>query len=345
MENNMEQKNTVESAGVEVKVGKKENANMMMFVYGFAGFIGIFALIFALYGVVRVYAQGATDGATKVVSTVLRLPLAKVDGHVIRYSEYLSDLKAIHTLNDYEKENGGLTVALDDTQMSDQVVWRLVNNIIVSDLGKAYGITVAKEDVETLKNQMTDQFESVQAAEEELMKRYGWTMEVYEKKVIKPFVLQNKIAEKLELDQTLREDVYKRAEKVLGEILGGANFEEMAQKYGEDGTAESGGDLGWFGKGDMVPQFETAVFALEKGEVSKELVETPFGYHVIRLDDMTTEKEKDAETGKTVSVEKVSARHIVFLFPSLESALDKAIKNVQIGWYVKKIHNPLNEIE
>lgn len=341
----MEQKNTVESPSVNVKVEKKENSNTMMFVYGFAGFLGVIALIFALYGAVRVYAQGATDGATKVVSTVLRLPLAKVDGHVIRYSEYLSDLKAIHTLNEYEKENGGMTVTLDDTQMSDQVVWRLINNIIVSDLGKAYEITVSNEDVETLKTQMTEQFESVQMAEEELMKRYGWTMDVYEKKVIKPFVLQNKIAEKLELDQSLREDVYKRAEKVLNEILGGANFEEMAQKYGEDGTAETGGDLGWFGKGDMVPQFETAIFALEKGEISKELIETPFGYHIIRLDDTTTEKEKDAETGKTVSVEKVSAKHIVFLFPSLESALDKAIKNVQIGWYVKKIHNPLNEIE
>jgi hypothetical protein len=345
MEHNTEN-NKVSQSVISQEKNKQDkgNTNLMMFIYGFAGFIGIFILIFALYGVVRVYAQGATDKGTTIVATVLRLPLAKVNGHVIRYSEYLSDLKAIHTLNEYEKLNGGLTVTLDETQMSDQVIWRLVNNIIISELGRTYNITVTNDEILNLKAQMIEQFASEEEAEEELMKRYGWTMGIYEKKVIKPYLLQQKIAEKLEVDPALREDVYNRAQKILEEILGGANFEEMANKYGEDGTAMNGGDLGWFGKGDMVPQFEAAAFALEKDQVSQELVETPFGYHIIKVDEKSVEKEKDTTSGKMVDVERISARHIVFLFPSLEASLDKSLKNAQVSWYAKKVHNPLSEL-
>ena len=60
-----------------------------------------------------------------------------------------------------------------------------------------------------------------------------------------------------------------------------ANFSELAKKYSQEpGAAESGGDLGWFGKGVMVPEFEGPAFALKTGEISQ-VVETPFGFHII----------------------------------------------------------------
>ncbi|HUP65724.1 MAG TPA: peptidylprolyl isomerase [Thermoanaerobaculia bacterium] len=61
-------------------------------------------------------------------------------------------------------------------------------------------------------------------------------------------------------------------------------FSQMAMQYGEDGSARSGGDLGWFMRGQMVPEFEEAAFALEVGETSA-VVQTQFGYHVIYLED------------------------------------------------------------
>src|SRR5207253_1425674 len=63
----------------------------------------------------------------------------------------------------------------------------------------------------------------------------------------------------------------------------GADFGKQAQDLSEDSaTAQRGGDLGLVGKGEIVPEFERALFALKKGEVSPEPVRTPFGFHAIK---------------------------------------------------------------
>lgn len=74
------------------------------------------------------------------------------------------------------------------------------------------------------------------------------------------------------------------AKKLLDEIKGGADFAETATKNSTDGSAAQGGELGWFGKGQMVPEFETAVAGMQKGEVAGP-IQTQFGWHLIKLND------------------------------------------------------------
>lgn len=76
----------------------------------------------------------------------------------------------------------------------------------------------------------------------------------------------------------------KQAQQILAEIQKGASFEKMAAQYGGDGTASNGGDLGWFGKGQMVKPFENAIFNANKPGVLPNIVETQFGFHIIRID-------------------------------------------------------------
>lgn len=71
----------------------------------------------------------------------------------------------------------------------------------------------------------------------------------------------------------------------LARLRAGEDFEKLAKEISEGPTARFGGDLGWFRKGVMVKEFEDAVLSLEKGEIS-EAVRTPFGWHVILLDDI-----------------------------------------------------------
>jgi peptidyl-prolyl cis-trans isomerase C len=75
------------------------------------------------------------------------------------------------------------------------------------------------------------------------------------------------------------------ADAVIAELDKGADFAELAKSKSTGPTGPRGGDLGYFGEGRMVPEFEKAAFALEKGAYTKEPVQTQFGWHVIKKED------------------------------------------------------------
>jgi len=80
-------------------------------------------------------------------------------------------------------------------------------------------------------------------------------------------------------------EAQRRAEDLLKQVKGGANFEELAKKYSEDpGSAKQNGSLGWIGRGQTVPEFEKTAFSLPKGQIS-DLVKSSYGFHIIRVDD------------------------------------------------------------
>lgn len=82
-----------------------------------------------------------------------------------------------------------------------------------------------------------------------------------------------------------RDSVRQLAESLRQRTQGGEDFAALAQEFSQDpGSGQRGGDLGFFGRGRMVAPFEEAAFALEPGQVG-EVVESPFGYHVIKLEE------------------------------------------------------------
>ena len=87
------------------------------------------------------------------------------------------------------------------------------------------------------------------------------------------------------------------ANEVLDKLNNGADFAELAKEYSTDtGTADNGGDLGFFGRGQMVKEFEDAAFSIKVGEISQP-VKTQYGYHIIKVTD-----HKDAHTPSLADV-------------------------------------------
>ncbi|MCP3852379.1 MAG: hypothetical protein GY694_19420 [Gammaproteobacteria bacterium] len=123
-------------------------------------------------------------------------------------------------------------------------------------------------------------------------------------------------------DEEAKNQVKSDAESVLVKIKEGADFSEMAKQYSKDpGSADSGGDLGFFGKGEMVPAFEESAYSLNPGDIS-ELVESTFGYHIIKLDSI--------EGGETKPLESVKAEiNEVLQLDQVENTYFETVESMQ----------------
>jgi parvulin-like peptidyl-prolyl isomerase len=146
---------------------------------------------------------------------------------------------------------------------------------------------------------------------------------------------QRKILYVVFSDQATREDtlqLIQDLESYKEEATGKPDsvFMELAKSYSEDpGSAKNGGDLGYFGKGQMVPEFEQAAFSANIGEIVGP-VKTSFGFHIIKVEDKKWVKhDKDgnevpAKKGEKDAEEKVKARHILLKYKASSSTIDNA---------------------
>jgi peptidyl-prolyl cis-trans isomerase D len=105
-----------------------------------------------------------------------------------------------------------------------------------------------------------------------------------------------------------REEIRARANEILAKARAeGADFAALAKEYSEDVTKDSGGDLGFFGRGVMTENFEQAAFSLEPGAVS-DVVETPFGFHIVRVEEKRPAGVQSIEDARQDIIEKVRTR-------------------------------------
>ena len=106
------------------------------------------------------------------------------------------------------------------------------------------------------------------------------------------------------------------AKDVQAALAGGKNFQELAGEKSIDATASRGGDVGYFRKGQVVPEFESACFALKVGDISP-IVHTQFGYHIIKLTDKKPETVRSFEEAKPILENELKIKKRNDLFDKL----------------------------
>jgi peptidyl-prolyl cis-trans isomerase C len=135
-----------------------------------------------------------------------------------------------------------------------------------------------------------------------------------------------------EADDSQKQEAKKKIEMVQRKLESGIDFAELAKEYSEGPSNVSGGDLGYFGRGQMVPAFEDAAFALKPGEIS-DVVETQFGYHLITV----TEKKPERTIGYDEVKEKIT-QHLQQqrTDQEVQSYIDKLRSTADIKTYLKQ---------
>jgi peptidyl-prolyl cis-trans isomerase C len=123
------------------------------------------------------------------------------------------------------------------------------------------------------------------------------------------------IAVPQQADEATKKAARTKAEDVLKQARAGADFARLARTMSNDASAQRGGDLGFFPKGQMVPAFEAAAFALQPGQIS-DVVETPLGFHVIKV--------LERRTAQTVPFAQAAPRIEQFLRQEQQQELTKA---------------------
>lgn len=328
----------IEQKPVPCCAESKKLTNAQIFGLGILCVVALAALGFV--GWIKYETKQLSDNKTVITTAkILGLPAVKINGLKVTYADYIDDLGTIKKF--YASQSGAPETT--EEQKSDQVISRLMANAVIADLANKLKVTVEESDIAEMKARTIGQLGSDEEAEKELNEKYDWTLAKYVERVIKPLVLEQKTQKafsestdeaytkftvpEVRASQILfkvenaKDDVKvkKQAESVLKRLKAGEDFAKLAAEFGTDGTKDTGGDLGWFGKGAMVPEFEEAVFALEKGQLGENLVKTQFGYHIVKVDDKRT-------------------------VPDFVAFMDDIIKNAKVKFYIP-IHNPFAAIE
>lgn len=160
----------------------------------------------------------------------------------------------------------------------------------------AYPVEKFQDGIEVTEEQITEQYES------DLDTSYTQPHEVNARHIL--------IRVARDADDDAKAKARTRADEVKKKLDLGADFATLATEYSEDpGSKDKGGELGWFPRGRMVGPFEEAAFALKPGEVSG-VVESPFGFNIIKVEDVREERQKPLDEVReeiVVTLKKESA--------------------------------------
>jgi len=246
--------------------------------------------------------------------------VAIVNGVEITKDEFIQRLRAYIQSNESQMRKVSEWQKANETEeefvqrfiplIGKGVLEYMITEIIIKQKAKEQNITVKPEEIEKKIDELKPTAEN--------LSKMGMTIEELRQQVECQILMEKIVSKAVIVTEKEIRDYFERykanfakpeeikashivlrteveAKAILSQLKAGADFAELARKESIDPiTKEKGGDLGFFSRGKMTPAFEEAAFALEAGEFS-EVVETPYGYHIIKVDERKPAQEPNLE--------------------------------------------------
>ncbi len=258
----------------------------------------VLIIIFGVIGGFAVYKSKNRELAVKAAS-LFPYPAAYTSGRIVRYSDWNRKLSYLETMA--AKSNQNISLADEGKKVLEEEI----DMIIYEKEAKKLKITVPAKEVESTFESDVKDTASLPEIEKTLKEMYGMNLSEY-KATLRDAILRQKvdnallengtlmrakarhilIAATADADQKTQDEAKKKAENLIKEIKDGKSFEDMAKEYSEDKTTrEQGGDVGEFTHGQLVAEFENAVFSAAGPGLIETPVKSNYGYHIIKVEE------------------------------------------------------------
>ena len=299
-------------------------------------------------------------GSLSVHARVLDKVAAKVNSEIITLSAIEERAELLR------QKYVGAPISISEQDLLKDALNMIIEERLQIQEGKKYGFIVdeyavdeAVEDIKKKNNLADGQLQEMLKREGRTLKSYknhigdqimvskitrfeiGNRVKVSEKSIIKYYKKNQKefweegkvrtrhilfISERGSSENRRRAKL-RQAKKVLSEIRKGSDFSKLAIKYSEDVSASSGGDVGFVKRGKMVREFEEVVFSLKPGQIS-DIVETEYGYHIIKVDEVLP--------GKTLTLKDVKNRiHKILSMQKQKQVYDDWINELKKSAFIE----------
>ena len=266
---------------------KSKNLAIWIFLAALLIFLTLAALIFG------VYRSDWDNRLLKTAENAIPFPALYIKGAgFINIDEIKEDNQAIRKFyesQDFDKV--GMRVDFSTEQGEKRlkvtekgIINKLVENKIVIALAEKRDISITDAIVDQQVNSSIDEFGNRQNLMSDLARLYGWSLDDFKKKVVKPELYAGKLSEiyKNEIDiaeqeakaNSLRERVASKKE----------DFAKVATETSEGESAKNGGDLGWSTESQLVPEISEKAFSMQVGEISP-VIRSSLGFHIIKLEE------------------------------------------------------------
>jgi len=289
--------------------------------------------VFLLFLVLGVYKFNWSNRFFVAATKAIPFPGLYIRGAgIIPVNEIKSDDAAIRKFyesQDFEKIGMRVDFSTDQGQKRLQVkekeiINKLVENKVIESLAKARGITLNDANVAAELENNIQQFGNKDNLMSDLARLYGWTIDDFEQKVVKPEMYSEKLTEvyasglDTSAEQAKIKSLYDRVTSKK------EDFAKVAKEASDGQSATNGGDLGWSTKDQLIQQVADKAFSMKVGDIS-EPVQSPLGFHVLKL------LEKKSENGEDM----VHLAQIFVKIPTYSDWLASQMKAYSVTVFLK----------
>ena len=289
--------------------------------------VAVVAVVVIVFGFL-IYSYRSDNPVVKAVASVIPYPVESVNGNFVTYKSYLFEVDANERayqnnakLNNqpatnFNSADGKKLV----TQIKQHALDKLSSDSLMAQLASQKNVKVSDKEVNDLINQLYARYGGKDTLLKTLKQIYGWDLNDL-KGVVYKQLLAKDLQTKVTSDPAVDAAAKAKAQGLVTQLKNGADFTDLAKKNSQASDAASGGDLGFFTKGQLATELQSAAEALQPGQVS-DPVKDQYGYEILKV----VEKKDDGS---------IHAQHILIKTIDFTQYFQGQLNKAKISKYLK----------